>query len=235
MNYSVDSQAWLGKAKKNKLYVSKLPRAFIFWCAFDWAKLKLWIFFACLLFFSVLWTWYRWKRHDRHNKTLWTTDFINSVFCLVSCSSKKISSIYHSEQSCDQLKFETSAAQKKKMLKNKNKNKTKTNIKKNTHLGLVFQSVPSFETYKFFSLALPVQCPFNRFYPMRHPACADDIICMILWYYLTCHLQKYTTGILNSQVINTCTVLSPCGCLYRGFGLVSALLLFQCQYHLNIM
>ena len=27
------------------------------------------------------------KRHDRHNKTLCTTDFFNSVFCLVSCSS----------------------------------------------------------------------------------------------------------------------------------------------------
>ena len=28
------------------------------------------------------------KRYDRHNETLWTTDFFNSVFCLVSCSSK---------------------------------------------------------------------------------------------------------------------------------------------------
>ena len=28
------------------------------------------------------------KRHDRHINTLWTTDFFNSVFCLVSCSSK---------------------------------------------------------------------------------------------------------------------------------------------------
>ena len=28
------------------------------------------------------------KRHDRHDKTLKTTHFFNSVFCLVSCSSK---------------------------------------------------------------------------------------------------------------------------------------------------
>ena len=28
------------------------------------------------------------KRHDRHNKTLWTTDYFISMFCLVSCLSK---------------------------------------------------------------------------------------------------------------------------------------------------
>ena len=28
------------------------------------------------------------KRYEKHNETLWTTDFFNSVFCLVSCSSK---------------------------------------------------------------------------------------------------------------------------------------------------
>ena len=28
------------------------------------------------------------KRYVKHNETLWTTDFFNSVFCLVSCSSK---------------------------------------------------------------------------------------------------------------------------------------------------
>ena len=80
------------KAKKNKLYVSKLPRAIVFRCAFDSAKFKLLIFFFCfLIFFQFLWTClsnYRWKVHNRHNKTLWTTDFFNSVFCLVSCSSK---------------------------------------------------------------------------------------------------------------------------------------------------
>ena len=41
------------KAKKNKSYVSKLPRAFAFRCAFDSAKSKVWNFFACLIFFSV--------------------------------------------------------------------------------------------------------------------------------------------------------------------------------------
>ena len=48
-------------------------------------------FFACLIFFqffmNLLVKIYK-KRYDRHNETLWTTDFFNSVFCLVSCSSK---------------------------------------------------------------------------------------------------------------------------------------------------
>ena len=84
----------LGKAKKNQSYVSKLPRAFVFRCAFDSAKLKVWFFFFFLLayflsslFMNVLVKIYK-KRYDRHNETLWTTDFFNSVFCLVSCSSK---------------------------------------------------------------------------------------------------------------------------------------------------
>ena len=80
------------KAKKNKSYVSKLPRAFVFRCAFDSAKFKVLIFFACLIFFfqffmNLLVKIYK-KRYERHNETLWTTDFFNSVFCLVSCSSK---------------------------------------------------------------------------------------------------------------------------------------------------
>ena len=58
------------------------------------------------------------KRYDRHNKTLLKTDFFNSVFCLVTCSSK-IKFIFHmgnntnNEQSCDLLKFDTSTAKKK--------------------------------------------------------------------------------------------------------------------------
>ena len=79
------------KAKINKSYVSKLPRAFVFRCAFDSAKFKVWIFFACLIFSSffmnLLVKKYK-KRYDRHNETLWTTDFFNSVLCYVSCSSK---------------------------------------------------------------------------------------------------------------------------------------------------
>ena len=41
-----------------------------------------------------------------------TTDFSNSVLCLVSCSSinNKSSPIFHTEQSCDRPKFDTSAA-----------------------------------------------------------------------------------------------------------------------------
>ena len=41
------------RLKKNKLYVSKLPRAFVFRCVFDSAKSKLLIFFFLLAqFFS---------------------------------------------------------------------------------------------------------------------------------------------------------------------------------------
>ena len=82
---------WSNKAKKYKFSVSKLPRAFVFRCAFDSAKFKVWIFFfACLIFFPVFYELvkiYK-KRYDRHNETLWTTGFFNSVFCLLSCSSK---------------------------------------------------------------------------------------------------------------------------------------------------
>ena len=55
----------LNKAKKYKLCVSKLLRAFVFWCAFDSAKFKLLIFFLLSYFFSsFLWTClskYTWK------------------------------------------------------------------------------------------------------------------------------------------------------------------------------
>ena len=65
--------------------------AFVFRCAFDSAKFKLLIFFCLLTFFPFLMNLLvkiYMKRCDRHNKTLWTTDFFNSVFGLVSCSSK---------------------------------------------------------------------------------------------------------------------------------------------------
>ena len=115
---------------------------YVFRCAFDSAKFKLLIsfFFWFVLFFflqffmSLLVKIYM----KKHNKTLWTTDFFNSVFCLVSCTSTKSSSIFHTEQSYDRLNFDTSAAQKKKK------------VKKKTHLGQVFHSVTSFETLIFF-------------------------------------------------------------------------------------
>ena len=62
------------------------------------------------------------KKHDRHNKTLCTTDFFNSVLCLVYCSS--INQVpYFILKKTDRPKFDTSAAQGK-------KNKTKQNKKK---------------------------------------------------------------------------------------------------------
>ena len=72
------------------------------------------------------------KRHDRHAKTLWTTGFFNSVFCLVSCSSKNQVPYFILNKVVTDSKFDTSAAKKKK--------------KKKMHLGQVFQSLASFET-----------------------------------------------------------------------------------------
>ena len=146
---------------KNKLYFSKLPCAFVFRCAFDPAKFKLLIFFFffffCLNFFQFIMNSLvkiYMKRHDRHNKTLCTTDFFNS--CVLSCIlfiqnhilmydieikfDMKSSSLFHTEKSCDRPKFGTSAAQKKK----KKKPHTHTHTQK--HLGQVFLSVTSFET-----------------------------------------------------------------------------------------
>ena len=92
----------------NKLYVSKLPRAFVFGARLIQENSSFYLFFFLAYFFfqffcvgvcvgwcvcvcvCVLWAYlskYRWK-DNRHNKTLWTTDFLNSVFCLVTCSSK---------------------------------------------------------------------------------------------------------------------------------------------------
>ena len=66
--------------------------------------------------------------------------FLQQTSCVLSCTLFiHMSSLFHTEQSCDRPKFDTSAAQKKKMLKK-------------MHLGQVFQSVTSFETYMFFFL-----------------------------------------------------------------------------------
>ena len=76
------------------------------------------------------------KRHDRHNTTLGTTDFFNSVFCLVSCSSKNQVPYFILN------KVMTNSNLKCQLLREKKKKK---NIKK-PDLGQVFQSVTSFET-----------------------------------------------------------------------------------------
>ena len=85
------------KAKKNKsyMYVSKPPLPFVFRCTFDSAKSKVWIFFACLIFFfSFIWTCSsKYTRKDmtdtmKHFEQQ-TSSTLCSVFkCLVSCSAK---------------------------------------------------------------------------------------------------------------------------------------------------
>ena len=130
---------YTGKAKKNKSYVSKLPRPFVFRCAFDSAKFKVWIFFACLIFFFS----FLWLACQKIQENLWQTQWntMNNKLLQLLCSAlylvhPKSSSIF---QSCDRLKSDTLAAQGKK----------KKTLKK-PHLGQVFQSVTSFETTFFF-------------------------------------------------------------------------------------
>ena len=81
------------------------------------------------------------KRHDRHNKTLRTTDFFNSVFCLASCSSiNQVPYFILNKVVTDPNLTRLLLRKKKKRFKK-------------PHLGQVFQSVTSFETKKFFFLA----------------------------------------------------------------------------------
>ena len=82
-------------------------------------------FFFCLLIFfqfemNLLVKIYM-KKHNRHNKTLCTADFFNSVRCLVYCSSinQVPYFILKKKNNCDRPKFDTSAAQKKKKKKKK--------------------------------------------------------------------------------------------------------------------
>ena len=78
----------LKKKKKNCMSPSCGGRLF-FGALLIQQNSSFYFFFPCLLsfFFNFACQTYM-KRHDRHNKTLWTIDFFNSVFCLVSCSSK---------------------------------------------------------------------------------------------------------------------------------------------------
>ena len=123
---------------KKKLYVSKLLCAFVFRYAFDSAKFQAFNYF-CLLksfffFFSFLWTClskYRWKD---------MTDTIK-----------------HFEQQTSSTLFSVLYLVHPKIILNKVV--ADSNLKRlllrgeKMHLGQVFQSVTSFETYKFFSLA----------------------------------------------------------------------------------
>ena len=80
------------KAKKKKILCLKAASRICFSMRVWFRKIQgFFFFFACLFFFqffmNLLVKIYK-KRYDRHNETLWTTDFFNSVFCLVFCSSK---------------------------------------------------------------------------------------------------------------------------------------------------
>ena len=104
------------KAKKSKSYVSKLPRAFVFRCAFDSAKFKVWIFFCLLNFFFPVFYELACQNIQELTDTMKhfqqkTSSTLCSVLYLVH---PKSSSMF---QSCERLKSDTSAAQKKKKKK----------------------------------------------------------------------------------------------------------------------
>ena len=84
-----------------------------FWCTFDSAKFKLFIFFCLLFFFSFLWTClsnYAWK--DMTDTIKYFEQQTPSTLCpvlyLVHPHIKYF--IFHTEQLCDRLKSDTSAA-----------------------------------------------------------------------------------------------------------------------------
>ena len=90
LHFYLYSYPWL--SLKNKLYVSSCRTRLFFGACLIWfSKIQACDFFLLIFFFSFFMNWLvkiYMKRHDRHNKTLWTTNFFNSVFCLVSRSSK---------------------------------------------------------------------------------------------------------------------------------------------------
>ena len=99
--------------KKNKSYVWKLPRAFVFQCAFDSAKFKVWIFLLAYFFFQVLWICLsKYTRKDMTDTMKHFEQQTSSTLCSVLyLVHPKSSSIF---QSCERLKSDMSAAQKRK-------------------------------------------------------------------------------------------------------------------------
>ena len=74
------------RLKKKKSYVSKLPRAFVFQCTFDSAKLKVWIFFCLLIFFPSFYELACQNIQEKIWQTQWNT--LNNrllQLCVLSC------------------------------------------------------------------------------------------------------------------------------------------------------
>ena len=87
-----------------------------------------WFFFP--VFYDLLVKKYK-KRYDRHNETLWTTNFFNP--CVLPC-------VLFIQNQVPYFKAVTDSNLTRLLLRKKKKN-----VKK-PHLGQVFQSVTSFET-----------------------------------------------------------------------------------------
>ena len=93
-------------------------------------------FFACLIFFPVFYELACQNIQEKIWQTQWNT--LNNrllQLCILSCI------LFIQNQSCDRLKSDTSATKKTKQNKKK--------VKKQLHLGQVFQSVTSFEHFFF--------------------------------------------------------------------------------------
>ena len=132
------------EAKKNKSYVLKLPRAFVFWCAFDSPKFKVWIFFACFIFFPDFYELACQNKQQKIWQTKWNTEQQTfSTMCSVLYRVHPKIKFHISKLWPTQI-WHVCCSGKKKLLKK-------------TYLGQVFQSVTSFETYHLFFLA----CVFN--------------------------------------------------------------------------
>ena len=108
----------LCKAKKikKKTYVSKLSRAFIFAARLIQQNSRFEFFFACIIFYPVfLWTCLsKYTRKDMIDTMKHFEQQTSSILCSVLYLHPKASSIF---QSCDRLKSDTYAAQKKKKKK----------------------------------------------------------------------------------------------------------------------
>ena len=75
-------------------------------------------FFPCLIFFPVFMNLL--VKIDRHNRTLWTTEFFNTVFCLVSCLSKNPVPYFKAVTDSNLARLLLRKKKKKKTVKKKN-------------------------------------------------------------------------------------------------------------------
>ena len=103
-----------------------MPCAFVFRCAFDSANFKVWIFLACLNFFSVFYELACQNIQEKIWQTQWNTFyFFNSVFCLCSVSCSFKNQVPYFKAVTDSNLTRLLLREKKKNIKKKKKKKKK--------------------------------------------------------------------------------------------------------------